>query len=235
MKKISLFICSTFFIFSCGPIYYAPNATHAPLFTERKQIAASAVGTDGGIQFDAAYSLSDRVMICTSGSFASPKEDESGNGGTGSLIELGAGYYKPITENFVMGATGLLGVGKMENHYPSAGGSVEADLFRWSIQPYIGYTSQYFEGVITTRFVGVNYSSIKGQLTLNNIEQGEYLRSNSSQMFFEPSVTLRVGYKFIFFQLQDVASINLSDSNFPYDDNTITGGVYFRYQLGGEK
>lgn len=137
---------------------------------------------------------------------------------------MGAGYYKPVTENFVSGITGLLGVGKMENHYPSAGGSVEADMFRWGIQPYIGYTSNYFEGVIAARLAGVNYSSVKGQLTLNNIEQGDYLRSNSSQLFFEPSVTVRVGYKFIFFQLQDVASVNLTDSNFPDENNTFTVG-----------
>ena len=232
MKKIIILWYAAFFLVSCGPIYYAPNATHVPLFTERKQIAASASGTDGGIQFDAAYSLSNRVLICSSVSFANPQEDESGNGGTGSLIELGAGYYQPIKGNFVTGITGLLGIGKMENHYPSANGSVEADLFRWGVQPYMGYTSKYFEGVIATRLVGANYSSVKGQLTLNNIEQGEYLRSNSSQLFFEPSVTVRVGYKFIFFQLQDVASINLTDSRFPYDDNTLTGGIYFRHQLG---
>src|SRR5688572_27503341 len=170
MKKIILFIGSTLFIFSCSPIYYAPNATNVPLFTDRKQIAASAVATDGGVQFDGAYSVSKQVMIVASGSFANPKEDENGNGGTGNLIELGVGYFEPITENFVTGVTGLVGFGKMENHYPSAGGSVEADMFRWVLQPYFGYTSKYFEGVFAARFAGVNYSSVKGQLTLNNIE-----------------------------------------------------------------
>jgi len=232
MKKITPFIVSAFFVFSCAPIYYAPNATHVPLFTERKQIAATTNATDGGFQFDAAYSLSNSVMICASGSFANPEEDKDGNGGTGNLIEFGGGYYQPVSEIFVSGITGLLGVGKMENHYPSAGGSVEAKLFRWGIQPYIGYTSKYIEGIIAMRLVGVHYSDVKGQLTLNNIEQGDYLRSNSSQLFFEPSLTLRVGYKFIFLQLQEVGSINLTDSKFPNDDNTFTGGIYFRYQLG---
>jgi len=232
MKKISLFFVLAFFIFSCAPIYYVPNAVQVPLFTDQKQIAASVNATDGGVQFDGAYSISKHAMICTSGSFANPADDKDGNGGSGNLIELGGGYYEPITENFVTGVTGLIGFGTMENHYPSSGGSVEADLFRWGLQPYIGYTSKYFEGVFAARFVGVNYSSVKGQLTFDNIEQGDYLRSNSSQLFFEPSLTLRVGYKFIFFQLQDVGSINMTDSNFPYDDNTLTGGIYFRYQLG---
>jgi len=235
MKRLIGVIFSVFSIFSCGPIYYAPNATQVPLFTQRKQIAATACATNGGIQFDGAFSLSDQVLICASGSFANPKEDESGNGGTGTLVELGGGYYKPIQEKIVTGVTGLLGIGNMENHYPSAGGSVEADLFRWGIQPYIGFTGKYVEGVIATRFAGVNYSSINGQLTLNNLEQGNYLRANSYQVFFEPSFTLRIGYKSIFLQLQDVVSVDLSNSKFPYRNNTFTAGIYFKYQLAKGK
>ena len=167
MKKIILFIVSALFIFSCAPIYYVPNATQVPLFTDRKQIAASASIADGGVQFDGAYSLSKQVLICASGTFVNPVEDKDGNGGSGNLIELGVGYYEPLTENFVTGVTGLIGFGKMENHYPSASGSIDADLFRWGLQPYIGYTSKYMEGIFAARFVDVNYSSVKGQLTLH--------------------------------------------------------------------
>lgn len=233
MRIVSLVLISCVAL-SCGPIYYAPNATHVPLFTERKQIAATASTADGSIQLDGAVSITNHLMICASGTFIKPKEDKSGNGGSANLIELGGGYYRPMNK-FVMGATGLVGAGNMENHYPSASGSLQANLFRWGVQPYIGYTSPYFEGILATRFVGVSYSSIKGQLTLNNIDQVSYLSSNANQLFFEPSFTVRIGYRFIYFQLQDVVSVNVSSSSFSNDNNTLSAGLYFRYKLGQKK
>lgn len=233
MRTVSIVLMSCV-VLSCGPIFYAPNATHVPLFTERKQIAATTSTADGSVQLDAAVSVTDHLMICGSGTFVNPKEDKSGNGGSANLIELGGGYYRPM-KKFVIGATGLLGAGNMENHYPSASGTLQANLFRWGVQPYIGYTSPYFEGVLAARFVGVSYSSVKGQLTLNSIDQVSYLSSNSNQFFFEPSCTLRFGYRFIYFQLQDVGCVNVSSSSFPSDKNTLSAGFYFRYTLGKKK
>ena len=232
MKKIILLVFQSFIIFSCGPIYYAPNATVVPLFTERHQLASAASTADNGIQLDGAFSISDHVMLSASGSFVRPKEDNMGNGGTGNLIELGGGYFQPVNERFVMGINSLLGFGDMENHYPSANGSVESNLFRWSVFPYVGYRSKIIEAILSTRLVGVHYSSVKGQLTLNNIEQAAYLSSHANQMYVEPALTFRIGYKNVFFQLQDVISINLSDSDFPDDNNTLLAGIYFRYTLG---
>ena len=61
MKELSSFVSLAFVIFSCSPIYYAPNAAQVPLFTQRKQLAAAASGTDGGIQFDGGPSISDHI------------------------------------------------------------------------------------------------------------------------------------------------------------------------------
>ncbi|GEM_PF-314409 len=237
---ITLQVLFALFHTSCGPIYYAPNSAQVPLFTEEKEISGGVNAADGGIEIKDAFSLTDQIYICSGGTFANPENDSSGNGGNGTLIELGAGYYKPLSKNFSWGASINFGFGRIENHYPKVivnnqSGKIEADIFRYALQPYLGYKNKFLEAAVSVRISGVKYSKVKGQLTLNKTDQVEYLNSNAHQVFIEPALTLRLGYKFVFFQLQDIHSFNITETNFPYDSNTFTGGIYFIYPVKKQK
>ncbi len=234
MKKLLAAIAPAIALASCGPIYYAPNSANVPLFSAKKEITGGLSAGSGGTELHGAYAISNHVLGCANYASAKPKEDGNGNGGTGNLLEIGGGYYQALNEQFTWGATAAYGFGSMENHYPAiaADEKINASFSRWSVQPYIGLRNKYYEIAGSIRLCGVSYSGISGKLTLNNTDQVAYLSSNSSQIFIEPALTLRAGYKFIFLQLQDIGSYNLGNLDFPYRDNVFTGGIYLKFQLG---
>lgn len=187
-------------------------------------------------EFQSAYGISDRFALQANGALYVPKNEDNGNGGSGSLIEGGFGYYKVLFPRFVFESYALAGFGSFENHfpgtrdqYPETDGKISANLFRYGVQPSIGYFSRYFSAAISTRLVGLSYSNISGNLMFGEEHQQTWLNNRKTGFLIEPAITVRAGLQRITLQLQIGTSINASYPDFKQDKGYGTLGLHFRF------
>ncbi len=233
MKKY-LYLLPCVALFSCAPRYYAPNAVNVPVFKGADELSFSGLVSGGGVQADAAYSVTDNFFAQGAATFYKPESDAYSNKGEATLMEIGLGYFKQLQGNFSWGASGTVGFGNISLKYPPTG-KLDAKGMRFAGQPYIAYKNNWFEGVFSTRLSQVNYKDITGQVLYDGVEQTDYLRANASQFFIEPAITVRVGYKHLHLQLQNVGCFDVTDPDFRYDKNTFTVGFHFKFAFGKGK
>lgn len=164
-----------------------------------------------------------------------PPDEENGNGGKGSLFEVGMGYYRPLSDRVVYETWGLAAYGGLENHFPGTvdenpgtSGRLNANMVRVAVQPAIGYKMTHFEAALSARLAMVNYFNVGGNLVTAEGNQQEYLRDHRQQILAEPALTLRGGLRHLKAEAQLGFSVNVGDGAFPQDDNWASLGlVYF--------
>lgn len=233
-KLVSVFIALGFA--SCSPKYYIPNTQNVPLISKKGETNLTLSGNGNQAEFQGAYGLTKNIAIKANGGLFIPTNLSNGNGGSGKFVELGGGYFKPITENWIFEVYGIVGYGSFENHlpstkadYPLTNGNISANLLRVGIQPNFGYKSKYFSIAISSRIVNLSYSNIKGDLIFDNEHQTDYLKNNSSNYLVEPALTIKGGLEKIKLQLQYGYSVNLSNSHFKQDNSFLTIGLNFNF------
>lgn len=237
-RKFQLLIGATALVMGgCTTKYYIPNTQNVPMISQQGQTNLSFAGNGNQVEFQGAYGISDAVALQANAGFVFPQEDDNGNGGSGKLIEGGLGYYNNLTENWLFDTYGLLGVGNMENDFPttvssnpSTTGKISASILRFGLQPSIGYHNDYFSIALSTRVTSLNYSNIKGSLVFGEIDQVAYLEDNKSNFLIEPALTIRGGFEKLKLQLQFLKSFNLSHSDFKQDDTLLSVGVNFNFR-----
>jgi len=232
MKILILVIC--IMGIGCSPKFYTPNTQNTPMLQRQGQINASLVGNGNQVELQGAYAATDHLGVQINGGLFRPQEEDNGNGGSGNFLEIGAGYYSPLSESITFETYGLLGFGNFENHLPSTlevrpetTGEIEANILRYGIQPGINYQSKKFGIGLSTRISQLSFSSIQGGLIFGGEDQVAYLNNNSNNLLVEPALTFRGGTEKLKLQLQIVSSINTSNSNFRQDDGTVTLGVNY--------
>ena len=202
---------------SCVHYYYAPNAHNVPLFKEKGEtniIAAISGGDEfSGIEVQFASAVTENIGVMANFITASGDGgvDDQYESGKGFLFELGAGYYKPLGQKFVFETYGGAGFGSVKNEYSF--GDSKVKFTRFFIQPNIGFKTRGFEVAFSARFAGLNYhsvnfSSVEQSYDLDNLE---YIKNNKFSLLFEPSLTIRGGWKGVKVQLQYVLSENLNN------------------------
>ena len=174
-------------------------------------------------------------MIANGGLFI-PSDLDNGNGGSGKFLEIGGGYFTPVSDHFVFETYGLIGFGGFENHLPSTTesqpstqGNLSAKIFRVGIQPNFGFKSQYFSAALSSRFVNLNYNDIEGDLIFEDVNQVDYLTEHNSNFLIEPALTIRGGFEKIKLQVQYGYSFNLTNSDFRQDESILTVGLNFNF------
>ena len=224
-------------ISSCNPKYYSPNTQNVPLLVSKGDGGLSVAGNGDRVEFQGSYGVSEQVGLQVNGGLFIPKDLDNGNGGSGNFVEGGIGYFKPMRNGIVFETYGLLGFGSFENHLPSTfitnpniKGDISANLIRIGIQPSFGYKSKNIEAAISSRFASLNYSSIKGDLIFDNVNQATYLTDNKSNFVIEPAFTLRGGSEKIKLQLQLGFSFNSSNSDFRQDKSFGTVGLNYSFK-----
>lgn len=234
MKNIAIILLVICGMWSCSPKYYTPNTQNVPLISEKGETNLTVSGNENQVEFQGSYGISNIIAIQANGGLFIPKNLEDGNGGSGKFIELGAGYFHKIKENWVFELYGIAGIGSFENHLPTTvpsnpktSGDISANIFRLGIQPNFGYKSKYFSAALSSRFVNLSYSKIDGDLIYNSENQVNYLTSNSSNFLIEPALTLRGGVEKVKLQLQFGVSYNVSNPDFRQDYTFITAGLNF--------
>jgi hypothetical protein len=222
---------------ACAPKYYSGNSQNVPLLNGKGAASAGAAINPDGNRADArgALAVTDRMALQANAALYFPRdEDSSGNGGSGGLFELGAGYYAPLPQSLLFETWLLAAYGGLENHFPGTvdenpgtNGKLNANLVRLSLQPGIGYKHRYFEAALSSRLAMLNYFNVGGDLVTGGENQQQYLRDNRLQFLVEPALTFRAGGPSLKAEAQLGWSVNLTESDFPQDKNWASAGIVY--------
>jgi hypothetical protein len=226
-------LASLAFLGACAPKYYSSNAQNVPLLTSKGEGSASASINPDASRADArgALAVGENVGVLANAAVFFPRDDDSGNGGSGGLFELGVGYFKPLQNNLVFETYGLVAYGGLENHFEGANpnGKLNANLVRVAVQPAFGYKHRNFEAAASSRLAMLNYFNVDGDLVRGGESEAEYLRDNRMQFLLEPAITLRAGIDLLKAEAQLGWSVNLTDDEFPQDKNWASIGLVYYF------
>ena len=226
LNKLIIFVIAISFA-SCSSKYYTPNTQNVPLISQKGETNLTLAGNANQVEFQGAYGIGNNFAVQANGGLFIPADLDNGDGGSGKFIEFGAGYFKPLTENFIFETYGLLGLGSVENHFGQTG-NVSANILRVGIQPNLGFKSKYFSAALSSRIVNLMYSKIDGNLI--GVGEVQYLKDNSSNFLVEPAITLRTGFENFKLQLQYGYSVNLTKNDFKQDKSFLTLGLNFTFK-----
>jgi hypothetical protein len=244
MKRTDcLLLCLALFTTGCVHSYYLPNAQNIPLFRQAGDntfVATGGSGMDDGstmLDLQGAYALTNHLAV--TGGFLYHEQynysDEvtsladATDFGTGTLFEVGGGYYQALGKVGSFTLLGGFGNGRQLHGYDTYTTSFENDwetesihetggaMLRYNrlyIQPSIGLTTKIVDLAFSTRISKTSYYDVQYDLT----GQGdEYAALGSlpglSCWWFEPALTFRLGYAPLKLQFQIYMCEPLSDSN----------------------
>ena len=232
-------IIVAFGLTSCTHYYYIPPAQNVPLFQGKNEYQAtiSAGGNDEVSTTDVqvAYSITNNIAVMANAMVAEGGEKSSADWGRGKYIDAAIGYYKPFCNYWVFEIFTGFGNGKQHHHYND--GTSDLSFTKLIFQPSIGLTYNAFDIALTTGISYINFYKINNPFdrnheefyTLNNISQ------NHNSYLFEPSITLRAGWKYAKFQLQILSAENLSHSGLQFLYNKVSMGITFSFAHKFEK
>lgn len=215
----------------CSHYYYAPNMQNVPLFHEKNEVRATVAATTSdelnGTELQAAYSLTDHIGIMAN--FMTVNGGDAYNSGKGRYGEGGAGYYLPFAEKGVFEIYGGFGGGKAVNYYDASSWS-DLRLNKYFVQPGIGFSTDYFDAVISVRVALLHYTSIRTSNPNSNIpEDVYYIVAHRNSLLYEPGITLRGGWKYIKLQTQWHASFNGTSPDLQQEKSAFNIGLYFSF------
>lgn len=235
MKTLLICCISLMCLSACSPIYYSANTQNVPLLSGNKDLSVNVAGNDDRLEVQAAYAVDEHVGVMLNNGFYFPRKADNGDGGSGQFFEGGVGYFHSLGNNMIWELYGLTGYGHVQNSFPSTRdnhpnttGTIDANIFRYGVQPALGYRTKYFEGAVSARLAGMNYSGVSGSMVYDSTDQVNYLRTNRNHFLVEPAITLRTGTDFLKLQFQVGTSFNVTDPDFRQDKEYATLGLIFR-------
>jgi hypothetical protein len=222
---------------SCTTSYYAPNPHATAMLTEKNELAATASRTiyDRTFSTDvsAAYSPIENFTVFGSASFFQPRKGNPANdltfdtyGLAGNLFEGGIGHYRNFSEDFFSNIS--LSYGRLNNGVTEFMDENRAtfNFNRVSLQPGIGYKSDFFDAYASLRFSYIGYQNLQYDSIPQQVFFDEpLLYSNEDFMMVEPGITFRAGYRHFKFYTHVGTSFNLSASDFSRDVFSMSFGV----------
>jgi hypothetical protein len=220
----------------CSPKYYVPNTLNVPMIQAKGQTNLTLAVNDNQGELQGARGLTDSLALQVNLGFVNPKAEDNGNNGSGTLLEVGLGYYRNLTPSLLFDVYGLLGAGSVKNDFPSSlaanpgtTGKISAEMSRFGVQPSLTLHGRRFSLSGSVRLSALHYRKIEGSLIFAGENQVDYLNRHKSQTLFEPALTFRAGGGKVGLQVQLVRSVNLTDSDFRQDDGVATVGINFRF------
>ncbi|MES2239887.1 MAG: hypothetical protein V4497_06450 [Bacteroidota bacterium] len=234
MKKITLIII-TILITGCGPSYYVPNSQNIPIMKAKGQ---TNLGFDfnesdytRGFEIQAAHAITNHIALQFNGDWVKNAKDgylgEAPNEfkAKGSMLEIGAGYFKGIASNLTFETYGLLCFGKIDYENTTTNiNAFSAKFNRLGIQPSLSYSRKHFSSSLSSRIVHLKYKDINASQNSTNFDPN-YLKTNNSYWLLEPALTIQVGSENLKLQLQYVYSFNLTNPSFEQELDIISLGL----------
>ena len=233
-------------ISSCTRYYYKPNGVNVPLLTKAGDVHIDANGSFNSETVNNTTNNMSIVDIKASGSpvnhvgfmggyssynYTTTTPDySSGNvNAKANLAEIGiGGYYATGGKKIkmVVDLYGGVGFGNIKS-------DIEANVTRAFIQPGIGMRSPWFDVAFVPRIVNLKYSNFNDLGRSDAYLQENGLRNQYGQIdggtftFFEPSITMRAGYKFAKVQFQYVLSVPTTAIQWYNSPGRLSVGLYF--------
>lgn len=234
MKTIIYIILGLYLILlsSCRTTYYMPNTQNVPLIHEKGEWEINSAYNFKQIELQGAYGIGNSTALQLNTFLVFPSNLFLSDGVSGGFIELGGGYYKNLNDHFLFDTYLLVGIGHIENFIPfsfitnpSTSGEISANYARYGLQPSISYMNDYFSISASSRFVNLSHYNIRGELFSDGIDQIYYLNHHNSNFLIEPAITVKGGWENVKLQVQYLRSFNLSNPDFPQDDEVWTVGI----------
>ncbi len=179
-KRLWITLLISMLIFSsCAPSY-VPNATNAPLLSEKGELQMTTwVGT-AGFDPQVAYAVGDHMGLMLNGSFASRDSDSTNNFHRHRFIEAGIGYFTKIGNLGRFEAYGGYGFGDLQANFENSlwTSSTNVTNNRIFIQPTVGISTDVFEAGFTPRLVWVSLDQAGNSSSGVFIEPVEPLNSD---------------------------------------------------------
>ncbi len=175
--------CAVIYLNSCAPAY-VPNTLNTPLLSNKGEFQLGINGGLSGFDPQAAYAITDNIGLMLNGSFRNSTSDSTDNFHKHNFVELGSGYYTKFGSIGRFETFAGYGYGKLKA-YSEAGifeSFADANCNRIFLQPGVGMATQLFDGSFTTRIVLID-------LVQNDL--------HFTEVFFEPALTFKLGYKYV--------------------------------------
>jgi hypothetical protein len=207
MKKIFFFLLILYFAYSCAPVY-TPNIVNTPLLSSKGELQALIGTGTSGVDPQLAYAITNHFGVMVNASFAN--RNDSLHYHKHNYCETGLGYTLQIQNAACFEVFAGGGYGTVDALYNRDGyyGKSKGDLVKIFLQPTIGAKSKIFEGSFTQRLVFIK---------INNSEKS--LNTNRLYSFIEPTITVKLGWKYVkmFFQVGFSVPLNTySITNQPF-------------------
>ncbi|QEH40711.1 hypothetical protein [Chitinophaga sp. XS-30] len=219
---------------------YVPNPANVPLLKEKNEFKANLSLTN----WQAAYAVSDNIAVMVNGQYVwrNLLYDSDSDGDwlldphvRGGLIEGGVGFFKAVDsrQRAIFDVYAGYGNGSfktLDNEFSadSIRGNTNYQLrtkfHKFFIQPTFGFSHKVVEAAFSTRISVVRfYDQTMGSKVFENddVRRENFLKLGDKAMpFFEPTFTVRAGYRYIKWHGQLLISV-------PINDETYSG-----YQVG---
>lgn len=227
MRKILLPLIVLAFIASSCSYVYIPNAAHIPLISKKGEVQASVLTGTSNLDFQTAYGLTDQVSLMANGSFADRNRvTDSASIHKHTLVEAACGYYKKVGRSGILEVYGGGGYGSTFNYELdnnlSIWGQSSGKYAKFFVQPNIGAVSDIFDGGLSVRVCYVNYFEYH---YFNDVWPA------SHNVFVEPVMTGKIGYKNVKFIMQIGFSVPVmlsSEDALTFDPFILNIGLNFK-------
>ena len=235
IKPVLFFIIVALALSSCN-VAYIPNKHNVPLLEEKGDASVSISTTN----LQGAYAFSDHVAVITNLYFRENNWDDipdTNNTITSDyhsnrfLAEAGLGYFKQLGNEGVFeiyggGGIGNLGFEQIE-YNSSLDRTYQATISKAFIQPDIGFQTEYFDLVFSTRFSYLGFHNVDtSNYNLRSLEQDKLYNLDKQAFFFlEPALTLKFGYKFINAYTQAIVATKLNPQRLNYRNFGVNMGI----------
>jgi hypothetical protein len=203
-KRLFIIIVNVVLLSSCATVY-VPNAANVPLIGEQGELQAGISTGTSNIDVQAAYGMSDKMALMINTTFSN--RDDSVNYHEHWMYEGAIGYYKKTGRAGRLEVYGGGGYGyTMDNGINGnfSGDFASGHYAKMFLQANVGATTHVFDGVMSMRICETQFYDYKYQ----NIEYG-----SENNLFLEPVLTGKIGYKNIKFMTQIGFSIPVFQSD----------------------
>jgi hypothetical protein len=234
MKNLLFPVFAILALSSCTHSYYLPASPNVPLFQEKNEVRAT-----GGIGLSeraktmnaqVAYSITNHIAVGGTYMNAFGGTPEKSRSGKGEYKDLALGYFYSAKNQFALEVFGGFAHCDQKHVYSEIEGS-NLSFNKIFLQPSFGYSDNIIDVAMTPTLSRIQFNSISTNIKANNSEflNLEHISNHRTSYLFEPTVTLRLGWKYVKLQGQMTFSKNLSRAALPYDEFHLNAGVSFAF------
>ncbi len=233
-KSIVFIVMLGMLFSSCTKLMYVPNAQNVPTIREKHDAEVSIAIRN----FQAAYAITDNIGVAANLLYSG--NPESTTGGYKVInnrvnVEGALGYYDFISDILNFHVYGGGGWVKYSQEGYELNGPDEildyefhSSAMKYYLQPAIGISNEYIDLFFSNRFVGLKFHSINTEYHLAPVtDESINANMNSIYGFAEPSITFRVGYKWMKFHMQYMRSFLLTGEELNRMEWAINIGLRF--------